>query len=137
MSVKVQTLFDTKTRSAFLLTNLGTEETDVIKIDVSTLAGAANTGADRVSINKIAWNISSGNNESVDIIWSSSSANSRAIILNNLGNWNLIGADWHSPIQNDATNPTGDIQLTTNNFNANSCYSILLEIKKTSGFLGT
>lgn len=128
-TVKSRIFKDGTDSAGFLFTNKsdGTGETEVVKIDASEL-NFANTNP-IVDITICSWYISSG--KSVEVMFDGT-PNSTAIILTGSGSINFTRGT--GEIKNDANTPTGDILFSTIGFANNDIYSILLEVKKRSGF---
>jgi len=127
-AVTSQTITDTDRYAVFKFTNIsdGTGETDVLKVDVSGLSGYA--ADDTVDIIEVAYCIPEG---AVRLIWDGAS-DAIALILGGSGHLDFYG-HLQAPITNNATTPTGDILLTTDDFVAGSSYSIILKVRK-NGF---
>ncbi len=131
MAATTQTLQDTGRVAVMKFHNdtLTTDETTVLKVDVSTLAadpvhGQACTG---VAIEEIKWVCSSG--LQVDIIWDATA---------NLTAYTVSGEGCHKfcdhPIVNQTgAGKTGDILFTTVGGTATGRYSIVMRLRKTFG----
>lgn len=110
----------------------GTQETDVTKVDASTLAGAdgGETFHD-VLISRISWSCSGAGKIQVDF---DGSANATAYTLAGAGEFR--GVEPSVNIPNNATDPTGDINFTTVGFAAGDMYTVILYLQKNSpGFI--
>lgn len=134
-----QTLKDHAKGYAIKLTNIsdGTGETDVIKIDASTLIANTGVNAERLTITKLFWSVASGTSSTmsprVTLKWAGSS-NTTIVTLTGSGFWDLTSAG-QCPLINNAPAPTGDILLSTTGFTANAAYTVIVEGKKVAGFL--
>jgi len=138
-TVTSQTLYDTTKRSSFLFTNKsdGTGES-VIKIDASELTGNTSPADCRFDISAVQWNISTGANESVDLNWAAT-ANTTALVLSGSGKMEVQQGTF-TPIRNSSlglSGCTGDLNFSTSNFTANSTYTILININKILGYVGS
>lgn len=140
-AVTTQVLKDHASAWAVKLTNIsdGTGETNVKKVTANSLiATNGDNSTQRLTITKIFWSVASGTSSTmsprVTILWNGSSANTVAATLTGSGYWDLVTGG-QCPITNNATNPTGDILLSTVGFTANAAYTVILEGKKTSGYV--
>lgn len=103
--------------------------TGVTSNTVATQNGAMVSGTQRVSIIGMQWSVS----KPVVISWESSSANVVAVTLTGQGEWNSnLTPEYIIP--NNATNPTGNINLSTKGFANLDTYSIMLDLRKVAGF---
>lgn len=98
----------------------GTGEAAVLKVDVSTLAGAP----DSVKIERIDYDIFG---MAVNILWDATT-DVTGIVLANHGT--LDFCEFGGLINNAGTGKTGDILFTTIGHSANDTYSIVLHMKK-------
>ena len=138
-SVTAQTLRDTASHWAVKLTNIsdGTGESDVVKVSANTLIASDGGGTQRLTVNKIFWSVASGTSATmsprVTLKWRGASSNTDIVTLTGSGFWDLTTAG-QCPLTNNATNPNGDILLSTSGFTANAAYTVILEGKKTAGY---
>lgn len=136
--VTSQILKDHASAYAVKLTNIsdGTGETDVIKVDASTLTANTGVGAERLTITKLFWSVASGTSSTmsprVTLKWAGSS-NTTIVTLTGSGYWDLTTGG-QCPLTNNASSPTGDILLSTTGFTANAAYTVIVEGKKVAGF---
>lgn len=147
VAASVQAIFDDTKRSVFKLTGVfssaGTDEVNVVKIQGSQLAGALSVdsnnnvlvsqgGVPRTNYNFALGhivadvNLPAGN--SIQLIWSGSTAQTAATL--SPGFKDMITESNMGTIWNNATSPTGNLLLTTTGSQANSSYTIFVEIKK-------
>lgn len=137
-AVTSQTLKDHAKGYAIKLTNIsdGTGETDVIKVDASTLIANTGVGAERLTITKLFWSVASGTSSTmsprITLKWAGSS-NTTIATLTGSGYWDLTTGG-QCPFTNNAPAPTGDILLSTTGFTANAAYTVVIEGKKMAGF---
>lgn len=131
-TVKNRILKDGYAYSTFLFTNKsdGTGESGVVKVDASSLLNADNTATPIICITSCIWSITPG--KSVELTFDGSTP-ATAIVLSGSGSIDFING--LGEINNDATEPTGDIAISTINFANNDTYSIILETKKETGFI--
>jgi hypothetical protein len=121
-AVTAQTLVDSERNVVMKFTNIsdGTGESAVLKVDVSTLAGAPTS----VRIDRIDYDIAG---MAVNILWDADT-DATCIVLAGHGtlDFGCVGG-----LQNNAgTGKTGDILFTTIGHSANDTYSIVLHMKK-------
>lgn len=136
--VTSQILKDHAKGYAVKLTNIsdGTGETDVIKVDASTLAANNGAGTERLTITKLFWSVASGTSSTmsprVTLKWAGSS-NTTIVTLTGSGYWDLTTGG-QCPLTNNASSPTGDILLSTTGFTANAAYTVIIEGRKVEGY---
>ncbi|NBX98070.1 hypothetical protein EBQ81_04365, partial [bacterium] len=130
---------DHATAWAYKFTNIsdGTGETNVVKVSANTLVASDGDGSSqRLTINKIFWNVSSGTTPTytprVNLLWRGST-NTLITTLSGSGYWDL-STSGQAPLINNAPAANGDILITTNGFTASAGYTIILEGKKTAGY---
>ena len=116
-----------------LITNIGATDLTASTglIDASTLNNAATDP--RLSVEKISWNTKTASGY-FSVIFDGG-PDATAFSLSGNGAWgksHTAGLD--AAITNNATSPTGDIAITTTNFAADETVSIVLILKKESGF---
>ena len=121
-AVTSQTLVDGERNVVMKFTNIsdGTGEAAVLKVDVSTLAGAPSA----VRIDRIDYDIAG---MAVNILWDATT-DVACLVLAGHGtlDFECIGG-----LQNNAgTGKTGDILFTTIGHSANDTYTIVLHMKK-------
>jgi hypothetical protein len=138
-TVTTQVLKDHARGYAVKFTNFsdGTGESNVVKIDASTLTAANDDGSERLSITKLFWSIGSGTSATmsprITLKWFGAAANTTIVTLTGSGFWDLTSAG-QAPLTNNATNPNGDILLSTEGFTANAAYTLIVEGHKTAGY---
>ena len=132
-AVTSQTLVDTTKRAVIKLTNLsdGNGESSVKKVDVSALTSHSDgTACSRVTIDQIWYDIGGMR---VDLEWAATT-NVKAILLGGSAAAGNMGGhmDFRSfgGIENNASSPTGDIDLTTSGHTNLDHYTIVLELRK-------
>lgn len=133
----VQTILDTKSRTVFKAVRLNDgagNDADLRILDASTLVDAATPGNELLSITSLLWTVGGPTAAKTLILEWDGSTDKEIITLNGNGVWNLTSLGLPS-IPNDATNPTGDILLTTTGFVAGDGYTLLIECHKTTGYV--
>jgi hypothetical protein len=121
------------------LTNIsdGTGEAGVVKVSANTLIASDGGSTQRLSINKIFWNVARGTSSLQDprvtLAWRGTS-NTTIVTLTGSGTLDLT-TNLQAPLTNNAgAGANGDILLTTTGFTASAGYTIILEGKKTAGY---
>jgi hypothetical protein len=130
MAAAIQIVKDSTRETVVKLTNDGTTETGVLKIDASTLVGAdTGTSYNELMVTNITWSIANG---TVSLQWA---GNTPAVIAELSGNGAMryTGGEFVL-LKNNATTPTGDIILTTRNWGTTSVYTILITVAKGANF---
>ena len=138
-TVTSQTLKDSASTWAVKLTNIsdGTGEAGVVKVSANTLVASDGGSTQRLSINKIFWNVARGTSSLQDprvtLAWRGTS-NTTIVTLTGSGTLDLT-TDLQAPLTNNAgAGANGDILLTTTGFTASAGYTIIVEGKKTAGY---
>lgn len=138
-TVTSQTLKDSASTWAVKLTNIsdGTGEAGVVKVSANTLVASDGGSTQRLSINKLFWNVSKGTSSLQDprvtLTWRGTS-NTTIVTLSGSGTLDLT-TSFQAPLTNNAgAGANGDILLTTTGFTASSGYTLILEGKKTAGY---
>jgi hypothetical protein len=138
-TVTSQTLKDSASSWAVKLTNIsdGTGEAGVVKVSANTLIASDGGSTQRLSINKIFWNVARGTSSLQDprvtLAWRGTS-NTTIVTLTGSGTLDLT-TNLQAPLTNNAgAGANGDILLTTTGFTASAGYTIILEGKKTAGY---
>ena len=138
-TVTSQTLKDSATAWAVKLTNVsdGTGEAGVVKVSANTLVASDGGSTQRLSINKLFWNVSKGTSSLQDprvtLTWRGTS-NTTIVTLTGSGTLDLT-TNLQAPLTNNAgAGANGDILLTTTGFTASSGYTLIIEGKKTAGY---
>ena len=138
-TVTSQTLKDSASTWAVKLTNIsdGTGEAGVVKVSANTLVASDGGSTQRLSINKLFWNIAKGTSSLQDprvtLTWRGTS-NTTIVTLTGSGTLDLT-TNLQAPLTNNAgAGANGDILLTTTGFTASAGYTIILEGKKTAGY---
>lgn len=138
-TVTSQTLKDSATAWAVKLTNIsdGTGESGVVKVSANTLVASDGGSTQRLSINRLFWNVSKGTSSLQDprvtLTWRGTS-NTTIVTLSGSGYWDLTTGG-QAPLTNNAgAGANGDILLTTTGFTASSGYTVIVEGKKTAGY---
>jgi len=138
-TVTSQTLKDSASTWAVKLTNIsdGTGEAGVVKVSANTLIASDGGSTQRLSINKIFWNVARGTSSLQDprvtLAWRGTS-NTTIVTLTGSGTLDLT-TNLQAPLTNNAgAGANGDILLTTTGFTASAGYTIILEGKKTAGY---
>jgi len=138
-TVTSQTLKDSATQWAVKLTNVsdGTGESGVVKVSANSLIASDGGSTQRLSINRLFWNVSKGTSSLQDpritLAWRGTS-NTTIVTLSGSGYWDLTTGG-QAPLTNNAgAGANGDILLTTTGFTASAGYTIIVEGKKTAGY---
>lgn len=138
-TVTSQTLKDSASAWAVKLTNIsdGTGEAGVVKVSANTLIASDGGSTQRLSINKIFWNVARGTSSLQDprvtLAWRGTS-NTTIVTLTGSGTLDLT-TNFQAPLTNNAgAGANGDILLTTTGFTASAGYTLILEGKKTAGY---
>lgn len=121
-SVSTQIIVNNERNLVMKFTNLsdGTGETNVVKVNASTLGLTSH-----LTIWRVSYDIRAGG---LRIIWGGATPTDAVILSDNSGA--LIDMQCYGGIWNNATTPNGNILFTTVAFAANSSYTIVLEMKK-------
>lgn len=138
-TVTSQTLKDSASTWAVKLTNIsdGTGEAGVVKVSANTLIASDGGSTQRLSINKIFWNVARGTSSLQDprvtLAWRGTS-NTTIVTLTGSGTLDLT-TNLQAPLTNNAgAGANGDILLTTTGFTASAGHTLILEGKKTAGY---
>lgn len=138
-TVTTQTLKDSASTWAVKLTNVsdGTGEAGVVKVSANSLIASAGGSTQRLSINKLFWNVARGTSSLQDprvtLTWRGTS-NTTIVTLTGSGTLDLT-TNLQAPLTNNAgAGANGDILLTTTGFTASAGYTLILEGKKTAGY---
>ena len=138
-TVTSQTLKDSASTWAVKLTNIsdGTGEAGVVKVSANSLIASDGGSTQRLSINKIFWNVARGTSSLQDprvtLTWRGTT-NTTIVTLTGSGTLDLT-TNLQAPLTNNAgAGANGDILLTTTGFTASSGYTVILEGKKTAGY---
>ena len=127
-TVTTQTIADTSgVKFVAKLTNFsdGTGETLVKKVDASELTFMTEDGNRKIS--KIWFSVNTANSKSsVELIWDGTT-NATALLLNGQGHIDFRPSG--DEIPNNASTPTGDVLLSTNNFASGDNYTIIVEFR--------
>ena len=99
----------------------GSDETNVIKVDVSELSPPCS----RVSVAKIDYNITGPGK--IKLLWGGDPAHEEFLVLSGQG---TIDYPSINGLPNVTAAPTGDILLSTVDFDLGSAYSLILTMKK-------
>ena len=138
-TVTSQTLKDSASSWAVKLTNIsdGTGEAGVVKVSANTLVASNGGSTQRLSINRLFWNVSRGTSSLQDprvtLTWRGTS-NTTIVTLSGSGYWDLTTGGQAPLINNAGAGANGDILLTTTGFTASAGYTVIVEGKKTAGY---
>ena len=138
-TVTSQTLKDSASTWAVKLTNVsdGTGEAGVVKVSANTLVASDGGSTQRLSINRLFWNVSRGTSSLQDprvtLTWRGTS-NTTIVTLSGSGYWDLTTGGQAPLINNAGAGANGDILLTTTGFTASAGYTVIVEGKKTAGY---
>ena len=138
-TVTSQTLKDSASTWAVKLTNVsdGTGEAGVVKVSANTLVASNGGSTQRLSINRLFWNVSRGTSSLQDprvtLTWRGTS-NTTIVTLSGSGYWDLTTGGQAPLINNAGAGANGDILLTTTGFTASAGYTVIVEGKKTAGY---
>ncbi len=138
-TVTSQTLKDSASTWAVKLTNIsdGTGEAGVVKVSANTLIASDGGSTQRLSINRLFWNVSRGTSSLQDprvtLTWRGTS-NTTIVTLTGSGTLDLT-TNLQAPLTNNAgAGANGYILLTTTGFTASAGYTFIVEGKKTAGY---
>ena len=129
-TVTSQTLKDSASTWAVKLTNVsdGTGEAGVIKVSANTLVASDGGSTQRLSINKLFWNVSKGTSSLQDprvtLTWRGTS-NTTIVTLIGSGTLDLTTGIQATLTNNAGAGANGDILLTTTGFTASSGYTVI------------
>ena len=138
-TVTSQTLKDSASSWAVKLTNIsdGTGEAGIVKVSANTLVASDGGSTQRLSINRLFWNVSRGTSSLQDprvtLTWRGTS-NTTIVTLSGSGYWDLTTGGQAPLINNAGAGANGDILLTTTGFTASAGYTVIVEGKKTAGY---
>ena len=138
-TVTSQTLKDHASAWAVKLTNIsdGTGEAGIVKVSANTLVASDGGSTQRLSINRLFWNVSRGTSSLQDprvtLTWRGTS-NTTIVTLSGSGYWDLTTGGQAPLINNAGAGANGDILLTTTGFTASAGYTVIVEGKKTAGY---
>ena len=138
-TVTTQTLKDSASTWAVKLTNIsdGTGEAGIVKVSANTLVASDGGSTQRLSINRLFWNVSRGTSSLQDprvtLTWRGTS-NTTIVTLSGSGYWDLTTGGQAPLINNAGAGANGDILLTTTGFTASAGYTVIVEGKKTAGY---
>jgi hypothetical protein len=131
MSVTAQIIKDSTRETVIKLTNYGITESAVTKVDASTLVGAIEGQSfHEIVITNISWSVSGSG--VVTLLWDAGTPQP-IVNLSGSGSLRYTGGEFIM-IRNNASNPNGDIKLTTNNWGATVAYTIILTLSKLTNF---
>jgi hypothetical protein len=138
-NVTSQTILDGERLFIGKYTNIsdGTGESGVVKVSANSLIASDGGSTQRLSINKIFWNVARGTSSLQDprvtLAWRGTS-NTTIVTLTGSGTLDLT-TNLQAPLTNNAgAGANGDILLTTTGFTASAGYTLILEGKKTAGY---
>ena len=127
-AVTTQTIADTSgVKYVIKMTNIsdGTGETLVKKVDASELTFMSEDGNRKIA--RLWYSVNTANPKSAVEIVRDGATDSTAVILGGNGYLDLSTAG--NEITNDATTPTGEVLLSTNNFAIGDNYTIIVEFR--------
>ena len=127
-TVTTQTIADTSgVKFVAKLTNFsdGTGETNVKKVDASELTFMTEDGNRKIS--KVWYSINTANSKSAVELICDGTTNATAMLLNGQSHFDFRPSG--DEIPNNATNPTGDVLLSTKNFADGDNYTIIIEFR--------
>ncbi len=109
----------------FLNLSDGTGETDVVKVDMSTLTTYEGASVNMLSIYEIMWNVKGFNSVKVSF---DGAPSDDALMLSGEGYRNYYSKGGY--VDPTSGSPTGDILFTTNGGTAGSVYNVTMRLKK-------
>ncbi len=123
-----QILHDTQKRTVIKITGTGLDSVNTTILNANTLLGAkSGLGYHEINVRKIIYNVPDAG-AYVKLYWQGAAANSDMVNITGQG---TIEFDPEPMVlKNDATNPSGNIGLSTTGMVANSCFTVLLECRK-------
>jgi hypothetical protein len=123
-----QILLDTQKRTVVKVTGSGTDVANTTIINANTLNGAiSGLGYHEVDVRKIIYSITDGGGY-VKLYWQGASAN--VDMVNITGQGVLEFQPEAMVLNNNATNPSGNIGFSTTGMSANSAYTVILDLRK-------
>jgi len=128
-TVDTKTIFSGARKKVYMFINIsdGTGESDVVKIDRSSLTGQNGLAPTYLVIEEIQWSIQGF--ASVRLEWDDGT-DDEAIVLapgNGVASWVAVGGLKHPQVPGDATE--GDLLLTTNCAQSGATYTITIVIR--------
>lgn len=133
---EVQTLTDTDKRLAIKCVRLndGTgDDSDLVIVDCNAIINEFEGFDILLTLVKAMWCVGGPSaDKTVVLEWEGSGDNKILLTLSGNDDWDL-----GTPITNNASDPTGNVLLTTTNFDAGDSYTIILEFRKTAGTVDT
>jgi len=128
-TVDTKTIFSGARKKVYMFINIsdGTGESDVVKIDRSSLTGQNGLAPTYLVIEEIQWSIQGF--ASVRLEWDDGT-DDEAIVLapgNGVASWVAVGGLKHPQVPGDATE--GDLLLTTNGAQSGATYTITIVIR--------
>lgn len=132
MAAAIQILKDSKRETIVKLTNDGTTESAVLKIDASALNGAIpDQSFYDLKVSELIWSVT--NDASVALLWDATSDVTIAE-LNGSGTIAFHGSEMFTLNNNGGAGVTGDILLTTRNWGATKTYTVIIKLLKNTGY---
>lgn len=139
------TVQDVINATAFTIVNITTgafNDTGVITGATSqrsrTQSGSPTADTYNLNVSRILYDIKGQTGaEKVTLLWEGTGgdANNRTIAI--LGNSGVLELDTHAArINNNANTPTGNILVTTDGWDANAHYTLILDVSKREGYAG-
>ena len=123
-----QILLDTTKRTVIKITGKGVDQANTTIVNANTLNGAiAGLGYHEVNVRKILYSVSDGGGY-VNLYWQGASAN--VDMVNITGQSSLDFIPEAMVLQNNATNPSGNIGLSTTGMTTNSAFTVILDLRK-------
>lgn len=131
MAATIQVIKDSSRETVIKLTNDGSAETGVLKVDASSLSGAVvGESYHELMVTNITWCVLSG--YSVKLLWDGV-ATADMVVLSASGALRYTGGEYIL-LKNTATTPNGDIKATTIGAGAAPTYTIVLTLAKGTNF---
>lgn len=132
MATQTRILTDSSREVVVLLSNYATTETDAVKLDASSLNGAADGETfHELTVYDITWSIAGAG--SVELKFDASTDNSFVYLSGN-GKLKPNGGEKYNITNPADTGATGDILLSTKNFTETSGYTIIIHAIKGLNF---
>lgn len=121
-----QILLDTTKRTVIKITGTGTNQANTTILNANSLNGAiANLGYHELTVRRIMHSITDGY---VKLYWQGASANVDMVNISGAGTIDFIPESM--VLNNNATNPSGNVGLSTAGMGANSAFTVVVDLRK-------
>lgn len=125
-----QILLDTTKRTVVKVTGTGADQANTTILNANTLNGAiSGLGYHELLVRKVVYSVTDGGGY-VKLYWQGASAN--VDMVNITGNGKLEFEPEAMVLNNNATNPSGNVGLSTTGMTANSAFTVIIDLRKNS-----